>query len=351
MKLAAAAVLVVSLAGCSSDEPEAEPELEPTPTVSATPTPTPSPTTEPDPGVRRLVVPPAAESLPRTWTEAFVIPYGKGRDKLGTSQGGDSGGTVYHGPEYGVPGPDGTWWFLDLAKERIAHYDASGRYLDRVRNTTPWVLPHILADGTFYAARYNTDASSQLLRLRDGTIDVVDVDGAFFPSYDDGVSLFGSVDGNEHGMVDPDTGALERVDTFTTPAGTPFSLSMDFDRGRLALELPNAGISRSIPIRTASGAEAHVGLEVVAGADDVIHLFLAGTGEDDESRQLVGYSSVSPAGAVSQVEALPDPFSPSDPGSPANLVIAPGSSTPMLVYVLEDGVHVYERVGTNGKPG
>jgi hypothetical protein len=34
-----------------------------------------------------------------------------------------------------------------------------------------------------------------------------------------------------------------------------------------------------------------------------------------------------------------------DPGSPAQLVMAPGSSTPMLVYVLDDGVHVYERTG------
>jgi hypothetical protein len=120
---------------------------------------------------------------------------------------------------------------------------------------------------------------------------------------------------------------------------------MDFDTGKLRLVLPAAGVTRSVPVRTVSGATAHVGIQLRAGADGVIHLFLAGVGEDDESTQLVGYVSVSLSGTVSQVEPLPDPFSQSDPGSPAQLVIAPGSSTPMLVYVLEDGVHVYARSG------
>jgi hypothetical protein len=104
-------------------------------------------------------------------------------------------------------------------------------------------------------------------------------------------------------------------------------------------------VSKAVPMRTTSGAIAHVGTQFRVGADDTVHLFLFGIGEDDESVQLVGYTSVSPAGAVSQVEGLPNPFSESDPGSPAQLVMAPGSSTPMLVYVLEDGVHVYERAG------
>jgi hypothetical protein len=48
---------------------------------------------------------------------------------------------------------------------------------------------------------------------------------------------------------------------------------------------------------------------------------------------------------VAEVEALPDPFGEADPGSPAQLVMAPGASTPVLVYVLPDGVHIYERTG------
>jgi hypothetical protein len=85
----------------------------------------------------------------------------------------------------------------------------------------------------------------------------------------------------------------------------------------LRLELPGVGLSRSLPTVTASGARAQVGIQARAGADGVIHLFLTGIGEDDEWVQLVGGTGQSVA----------------------------GSSTPMLVYVLPDGVHVYERIG------
>ncbi len=57
----------------------------------------------------------AAAAMPEAWHERFVIGYGPGKALLGTSPGGDSG-TLDIGPEYGAPGPDGSWWFLDAAK-------------------------------------------------------------------------------------------------------------------------------------------------------------------------------------------------------------------------------------------
>jgi hypothetical protein len=135
------------------------------------------------------------------------------------------------------------------------------------------------------------------------------------------------------------TGKATRVTSLRTPSGTHVSLKVDFDPGAIRIG------STVLQTRTASGAVAHVGIEARAGADDVLHLFLLGYGDDDESVQLVGAISVTPAGVVSPVDALPNPFSDADPGSPAQLVIAPKSSTPMLVYVLTDGVHVYERTG------
>jgi len=120
---------------------------------------------------------------------------------------------------------------------------------------------------------------------------------------------------------------------------------MDFDEGSLRIDLPEASVSKVLPISTESGARAHVGIQLRAGADDTLHFFLVGAGEDDESVQLVGATVVSPLAEVAEVEPLTNPFSESDPGSPAQLAMAPGSSTPMLVYVLADGVHVYERTG------
>jgi hypothetical protein len=48
---------------------------------------------------------------------------------------------------------------------------------------------------------------------------------------------------------------------------------------------------------------------------------------------------------VSQTEPIADPFSPSDPGSPSHLGVTPGTSTPWIMVVGEDGVHVSIRTG------
>ena len=331
-RLVAGAVAVVALASCTGED--APPGSGPRTSVSVSQSPS-STTPTAGPGVERLVVPAAAESFPETWTEAFVIPHGRGPARLGESQG--------------AAAPDGTWWFLDPAKQRLAHYDVDGTYLEQVkvsralgRTTFQWSQPHVLADGTFVAVRLDPPRS-WLLRVRDGLVSEVQVRGLFSPDHDDGRLLYGSVGKGRHVVVDPSDGSRERTETFRTPDGTRFFVGNGFDNGRLRVELPDAAVSGAVRMRTASGAVAHVGVEVRAGADGRIHLFLAGTGEDEDSAPLVGYTSIDPTGSVAAVEALPSPFSDADPGSPAHLVVAPGSSTPMLVYVLDDGVHVYER--------
>jgi hypothetical protein len=291
-----------------------------------------------------LVIPAAASSLPATWHEVFRVGYGKRRALLGTSRGGDAG-TLRIGPDYGAPAPDGSWWFLDAAKRRLAHYGPTGHYLGQVRIPTrllvggryfQWQLPHVLADGTLVAARQDADGTF-LLRLRHGVLDEIAVDGSFFPVYDDGRRLYGLA-GRAVVAVNPRTGGMKRVASFRTPSGTPFSLSVG---RRLEVGLP--GGHQSYALVTASGARARVGLQARAGADDSLHLFLVGAGDDHPLRQLGGATSISPSGALAPVEALPNPFSEADPGSPAQLAMVPGTSTPMLVYVLPDGVHVYAR--------
>jgi hypothetical protein len=299
--------------------------------------------------VDEVLVPPAAPDLPGAWHERFVIGYGPGKELLGTSPGGDSG-TLDIGPDYGAPAPDGSWWFLDAAKARVAHYDSAGGFLDQVRISRKllvggryfqWQLPHVLDDGTLVAARQDPQRT-WLLRVRDGRIDEIPVEGSFAPVYDDGVRLFGFAGRGQLVVVDPTDGSMRRTTYFRTPAGTRFAVDVG---DRLRIDLPESQTSKSLPIRTLDGGPAHVGLQVRAGADDTLHLFLVGAGADDESVQLVGATIVSPAGDVAEVEALPNPFSEADPGSPAQLQLRSGSSIPMLVYVLDDGVHVYERAG------
>ena len=73
--------------------------------------------------------------------------------------------------------------------------------------------------------------------------------------------------------------------------------------------------------------------------------YITGAPESDESLGVGGYLSISPLGVVSEVEPVRDPFSPSDPGSPARLGVTPGTATPWLMMIDEDGVRIYTRQG------
>lgn len=275
----------------------------------------------------------------------FAIPYGRARERLGTSPGGE-GDRLRFGPEYGAPAPDGTWWFLDTAKHRLAHYDAAGRFLDDVRvgPGTPvgrqWQLPHVLADGSLLAINLQAHGT-ELLRLRNGRVDETALDRAFVPAYDDGRLLYGHVGRRKLIVVDPATGDIRRTHTLLTPGGTPFLLVSDWDAGSVEISL--GGIRQRLRFRSASGAVAHIGVRVAAGADGALDLFLVGYGNDDPRRQLVGFARFLPGSGIEEVEPFLDPFSDADPGNGGHLVLRPGSSLPMLVSVEPDGVHVYAR--------
>ena len=171
-------------------------------------------------------MPAAATAMPAAWQERFVIGYGPGESLLGTAPGGDSG-TLDIGPEYGAPAADGSWWFLDAAKARIAHYDADGRFLQQIKVSKKlliggryfqWQLPHVLADGTLVAARQDPERT-WLLRLRDGKIDEIPVEGSFGPMYDDGTLLYGFAGRGKLVVVDPADGSLEPTTALRTSSG------------------------------------------------------------------------------------------------------------------------------------
>lgn len=334
------------LSGCSADAP---PTGAPSPGVASEVSPSRSTASPRARRVQRLVVAPAVDAVPGTWRETFVVTYGPAVEQLGTSRGGEGGGLRY-GPESGAPAPDGSWWFLDGAKRRLAHYSSSGTFLEGVRvpprllvdgRYFQWQLPHVLADGTLVAFRLTGDGAG-MLRLRNGVVDEVPLTVMFSPTYDDGRVLYGTVaDGAPLAELDPATGAVTSAVTYRLPSGAPFTLTDDFDKGELRVVTATASL-RLVTV-TSSGATAHLGVQMRAGADDSLHLLLAGAGEDDTSTQLVDYARVDLSGAVTRPESLTNPFSLADSGSPAQLAMAPGDSTPMLVYVLPDGVHVYRR--------
>jgi hypothetical protein len=185
------------------------------------------------------------------------------------------------------------------------------------------------------------------VRLRNGTVDEIPLTTMFSPTYDDGHLLYGTASGDGTSdrpmlaSLDPATGEVTPTSHFRLPSGAEFTLDERYNEGRIAYR--SAVTSVRLNLVTASGSTVSAGMQFRAGADGSLHLFLLGYGADSPSQQLVGYLKISPSGAVTGPEPLPNPFSKADRHSAAQLVIPPGGTTPMLVYVLEDGVHVYQR--------
>ena len=132
------------------------------------------------PGVRTTTIAlPSAGDFSAEWRELFSIPYGPATTQLGTSPGGE-GGSLDLGPEFGAQASDETWWIVDSAKKRLAHFAADGAYLDAVPfgaehlirgELVPWRLPHVLDDGSVVTTQLGPD-DTRLLVLREQTMTV-----------------------------------------------------------------------------------------------------------------------------------------------------------------------------------
>jgi hypothetical protein len=284
------------------------------------------------------------------WSPVWTLAYGETDDTLGTAPGGD-GGSLDLGPEYGARAPDGTWWLLDTAKSRVVQVDASGRFLRaipaapevRVGPYFPYQLPRVFDDGTFVASRFGPDGTVLLL------VDTVTgamssrAIGSFVPTTSDGTWLYGYGDDRQILRVRPTAGDVEVTDGLRTRAGTRFELRVEGDR--LTVTLPDAEPPVRDELHVVAADDptvpAHAGIEVASGPDGTLFVLAYG-GTDDDATQLGAWFSIAPDGVVSPVETIRDPFSPSDPGSPAHLG-ATADGVPWLMFVDPDGVRVYER--------
>jgi hypothetical protein len=286
------------------------------------------------------------------WTEQ-IFPYGADEELLGTAPGGEG---LILGPEYGVQAPDGTWWFLDAAKQRIAHFADDGTYLDQVSMPEDllvdgvffqYQLPHALDDGSIAATGYRGEDAMALLLIADGVASGLTFEGNTPWVLTDGVYLYGlDFEGGAH-RLDPGDPVAEPVDWLVARDGSRFMVTVNADE--VLVELPDAPdpLTRTLQMRfsedpeiTASGA-----IEVATGADGTLFIFFYGAPTSDETLGIGGFVSVSPDGVVSEAQAITNPFTPSDPGSPAHLGVRPGTSTPWVMVVDEDGVRVFTMTG------
>lgn len=296
------------------------------------------------------LLPVAAATIPESWSEVFLIPYGEAPETLGTSLAGDGEG-LQIGPDYGAQAPDGSWWFLDGAKQRIAHFGDDGQFIDAVEVPVELLvdglyfqfqLPRILDDGTLVANRLGIDTTT-ILRLSDGSFETTVLNRQFVPRTDDGVTLYGfDIENSISLEVDPASGTVAETEWFRTRGGGRYRITAAL--GELTVELPDASVEQTLTFEAADvGGGAFLSLEVAAGEDGTLHLFILGFPERDESLQLAGYITIGADGTLGALEPMRDPFTPSDPGSPAHLGVTPGTSSPWLMFIDEDGVRVFNR--------
>lgn len=287
------------------------------------------------------------------WAE-MVVPYGDNEETLGTSPGGEG---LLLGPEYGTQTPDRTWWFLDAAKQRIAHFSEDGQYLDQVMIPEAllvdgiyfqYQLPQGLDNGSIVATGWRAEDTSSLLRIESGTASGVTFDGAVPWVTTDGAYLYGqTVEGNAPFRLDPHDTIAEPVDWFLARDGSRYMVTINEDE--ILVELPDATVplTRTLQMRFSEDPEVIVrgGIQVETGDDGKLFILIYGIPMSDQTLDVGAIVTISPNGEVSQSEAITSPFSASDPGSPAHLGVTPGTSTPWMMVVDEDGVHVFTLSG------
>jgi hypothetical protein len=203
-------------------------------------------------------------------------------------------------------------------------------------------LPRVLDDGTLVANRLGIDTTT-ILRLSEGTFETTVLNRQFVPRTDDGTTLYGfDIEDTTFLEVDPTTGNATETEWFRTRSGSRFGITAV--PGKLTVSLPDASVEHTLTFEAAEvGGSAFLSLEVAAGEDGTLHLFIIGFPERDESLQLAGYMTIAKDGTLGPLEPMRDPFTPADPGSPSHLGVQPATSTPWLMFIDEDGVRVFRR--------
>ncbi|HEY4606966.1 MAG TPA: hypothetical protein VIH55_04890 [Acidimicrobiia bacterium] len=285
------------------------------------------------------------------WVEQ-VFPYGDTDDTLGTSPGGDG---LMLGPEYGTQSPDGSWWFLDAARLRVAHFAEDGTFLDQALipedllvdgQYFQYQMPQALDDGSITAAGFRGETTMALLRVVDGEASGSNIEAAVPWVTTDGTYLYGLglEDGSPY-RLDPHDPVVEPVEWLIARDGSRYRVTVEQDE--VLVELPDAPTpsTRTLQMRFSEDPSviAHAGIEVETGADGTIFILFYGAPESDETLGIGGFVSIGIDGIVGDAESITDPFSLSDPGSPAHLGARPGTSSPWVMVVGEDGVHVFTR--------
>lgn len=340
---AIAAVLVLPACGSQPPGPVTPPPAS-APTSSSPPVPPPD-----------MFAPVSVIELPEPgmpgpgWVTALTLPYGAEPAGLGTSPGGEG---LDWGPDYGTQAPDGTWWILDSARKRLAHFDDEGAYLDQVLLSADVLAngeyvqyqpPKALADGSLVLGSTSIGNGGLLVAAPDGALRRVSSDRFVGVVGTDGERVYGFDSDGATVAVDPANGAVGTVDGFTGQGGRPFDLVV----GDGSLTVRRGANQATVAVRAAGepDAAAHPSVEAVMGSDGVLSVLVTAITEETvgQPRQYAGFLRFDEQARATPVEPVPSLWSEADPGSPAHLGIRLGDDRPWLMVVDTDAVRVYRR--------
>jgi len=280
------------------------------------------------------------------WSELF-FPYGETEEYLGISPGGEG---LLIGPEYGTQTGDGRWWFLDTANRRIARYSEEGLYLSElpipeavlVNGGFTYQLPQALDVGSITASRLRNGGMDILTATEDRLIETrLGVEVPWVTT--DGLFLFGtSADGAIFRLANWEA-SVTQVGWISSRDRGRYRVTVD--RDELHIELPDAGVTRTIQMRLEEQPEVvvHFGVQVETGVDGTLFILVFGAPLTDPNLGVGGLLTVASDGTVGRMQPIVDLFSSADPGSPAHLGVRPGTSTPWVMVIGETGVHIHVR--------
>ncbi|MHA6523618.1 DUF7485 domain-containing protein [Tessaracoccus sp. G1721] len=354
--LVGALAVALGVAGCAPGPPSPTPTASGSASQPASPSPA---TTQPSPTPSESlldftagepVLLEAPGELGPDWSELLSLPYGEADDQLGTSLGGDGEGLEW-GPSYGTQLPDGTWWILDAANFRLAHYDETGGYLGDAPlpeehlaqgEYFQWQSPQALADGTLVLQSTTPDRPGLLRLSADGTFSQVDMAEFVALKTTDGETVFGFDEEGAPVAVDPSSGAISPVGDFTGQAGLAYTV--ETEPGSISVTLGE--LTTAIPLTAAEYPDAllYPVIEAATGTDGVLTLLINGIVELEPGTAVDTQAllRIDEAGRGT-VEPLPPLTSGSDPGDGARLGIRLGDDRPWLMIVGDDALTVYRR--------
>jgi hypothetical protein len=274
------------------------------------------------------------------WQEVLTIPYGE----LDSELGFDALPQV--GPDFAAIAPDGSWWVIDSQKDRIAVFDAAGRFTQAFDiGRANLQFPMVLDDGTFVAMGLD-----QVLTIRDDEVGTWPLSAGFSPFVGVGSIIYGRSEGGLYPRLSVAVGgaSLESgVEWLRDSSGSEYSVDSADETGEVAIVFRGGSPVRvQLVPHTAADPNTQIGVSpfgLVSAENGTITLLLLGAEDGATVAALVSFAQ---DGTLVQTAPLPAAFFDGQVSPEFGYLVAqPGTGILYLVTTDASGLHIYRLAG------